>query len=159
MSTMADPNHIFHAGPTGSGLACKIINNYVATASFVALCEGMNTGVRYGLDPKILGDLINASSGMSWNSKYMNPVKGVVPGSPAENDFEGGASFNLAVESTEMAADLMNMVGAKSLYTPILRDVWKRAAVNPYTKGREYRSIYWLFSKDDGKDLGKVCVN
>lgn len=40
MSTMADPNHIFHGGPTGSGLACKIINNYVATASFVALCEG-----------------------------------------------------------------------------------------------------------------------
>lgn len=42
MSTMADPNHIFHAGPTGSGLACKIINNYVATASFLALCEGMS---------------------------------------------------------------------------------------------------------------------
>lgn len=115
-------------------------------------------GVRYGLDPKILGNLINASSGMSWNSMYMNPVKGVQPWSPAENDFQGGAGFNLAVESTEMAADLMEMVGAKSLYTPIMRDVWKRAMENPHTKGREYRSIYWLFSKDDGKGLGKVTV-
>lgn len=115
-------------------------------------------GVRYGLDPKILGDLINASSGMSWNSKYMNPVKGVIAGSPAENDFQGGAGFGLAVESTEMAADLMDMVGAKSLLTPILRGVWKRAVTNPHTQGREYRSIYWLFSKDDGRDLGKVVV-
>lgn len=47
MSTMADPNHIFHAGPTGSGLACKIINNYVATASFLALCEGTSCKCRF----------------------------------------------------------------------------------------------------------------
>ncbi|KEF58595.1 uncharacterized protein A1O9_06521 [Exophiala aquamarina CBS 119918] len=158
MSTMANPEHLFHAGAVGSGLACKIINNYVATVSYVALCEGMNAGVRYGLDPKVLGDLINASSGMSWNSKYMNPVKGVCPGSSAEKDFEGGASFTLAAESTEMAANLMNIVGARSLCTPMLRDIWRRAVTNSHTKGREYRSIYWLFSKDDGEGLGNVFV-
>lgn len=49
MSTMADPSHISHAGPTGSGLTCKTINNYIATANFLALCEG-KTRV-YGVDP------------------------------------------------------------------------------------------------------------
>jgi 3-hydroxyisobutyrate dehydrogenase len=50
----SDPGKIYHCGPAGAGLAAKIINNYIASVSYVGLCEGMNTGVRYGLDPKIL---------------------------------------------------------------------------------------------------------
>lgn len=32
---------IYHCGPLGSGLAAKIINNYIATISYVGLCEGI----------------------------------------------------------------------------------------------------------------------
>lgn len=52
--TFAAEKSIYHCGPSGSGLAAKIINNYIASISYVALCEGMNTGVRFGLDPRIL---------------------------------------------------------------------------------------------------------
>lgn len=37
---MADPSSLYHCGPAGAGLATKIINNYTATASYIALCEG-----------------------------------------------------------------------------------------------------------------------
>ena len=87
----SNPKNVFHCGDAGAGLATKQINNYVAYVSFLALCEGMNTGERYGLEPKRLGEIINVSSGMSWNSLHMNPVKGVVEGSSANRDFEGGA--------------------------------------------------------------------
>lgn len=52
--TFAAEKSIYHCGPPGAGLAAKIINNYVASISYVALCEGMNTGVRFGLDAKVL---------------------------------------------------------------------------------------------------------
>lgn len=44
----------FHCGKAGAGLATKQINNYIAYCSYIALCEGMNTGLKYGLDPKTL---------------------------------------------------------------------------------------------------------
>jgi 3-hydroxyisobutyrate dehydrogenase-like beta-hydroxyacid dehydrogenase len=38
--SFSDSNHIYHCGPAGSGLAAKIINNYIASISYVGLCEG-----------------------------------------------------------------------------------------------------------------------
>ncbi|EXJ82706.1 hypothetical protein A1O3_06520 [Capronia epimyces CBS 606.96] len=150
-------DRIYHCGPPGSGLAAKIINNYIATISYVALCEGMNTGVRYGLDPKVLTDVINAGSGMCWNSLHMCPIKGVQPTSSASRDFkggpDGGPGFDLASESTDMTVDLMSQVKAKSVMADVMKDIWKRAASNPHCQGKEYRSLYRLFSEDDGAAL------
>lgn len=102
--------------------------------------------------------VIPRSSRQSRQKRYpLHSQKGGA-GSPAEHDLKGVAGSNLAVESTEMAADLMKMANAKSLLVPILRDVWKRATENRHTKGREYRSIYWLFSQDGGRDVGKVTI-
>ncbi|KAK4500130.1 hypothetical protein PRZ48_008316 [Zasmidium cellare] len=139
---MAHPSKIIHCGLAGAGMAAKIINNYIATASYVALCE----------------DVINASSGMSWNALHMNPVKGVQTTSSASRDFEGGASHSLAVHSTEMAVELMDQVNAKYLMAPVLRDLWTRAGKSPHCIGKEYRSVYRLFSKDDGCALDTVSV-
>jgi 3-hydroxyisobutyrate dehydrogenase len=47
----------FHCGKPGAGLATKQINNYIAYCSYIALCEGMHTGVQYGLDPKTLSGM------------------------------------------------------------------------------------------------------
>ena len=38
--SFSDSDHIFHCGPAGSGLATKIVNNYIASISYVGLCEG-----------------------------------------------------------------------------------------------------------------------
>lgn len=54
LSLMGKEENIIYCGGPGAGLATKQINNYIANVSFVALSEGMNTGIRFGLDPKIL---------------------------------------------------------------------------------------------------------
>lgn len=71
LAMMGKRDNIFHCGKEGAGLATKQINNYCAWVSFLGLCEGeffsekegesrltvdagMNTGIRYGLDPKVL---------------------------------------------------------------------------------------------------------
>ena len=47
-------------------------------------------GVRCGVDPAVLSDVVNASTGRCWPSEVNNPVPGVVSGAPAERGYEGG---------------------------------------------------------------------
>ena len=74
LEMMGIPQNIFHCGPSGHGLATKLINNYCNFINYAVLCEGkslkspvsndyafvltidlgMNAGVRYGLNPKLL---------------------------------------------------------------------------------------------------------
>lgn len=136
----------------------------------------MNTGVKFGLDPKVLNgksalhvqgrcslltrrtDVINASSGQCWNSLHMNPVKGVLPNSSASRDFKGGFKTELAQGVTRQMTKLMEEVGAKSVLGPVMDDVWARAVESDLCKDQESRSIWRLFTEEDGKLLGKTKI-
>ncbi|KAK5418848.1 hypothetical protein LTR06_002599 [Exophiala xenobiotica] len=123
------------------------------------MLAGMNTGLKYGLDPKVLADVINVSSGMCWNSLHMNPVKGVQPGSSAERDFEGGFKTELAKGVMDMTVQLMDDVGAKHVMGNVVTDVYARAVKHPRCADKECRSIYRLFAENDGKDLGDTKID
>jgi 3-hydroxyisobutyrate dehydrogenase len=60
---------IFHAGPLGAGHAIKALNNYVSAAGMVAACEAVIAGQRFGLDPGVIVDILNVSSGMNNTTK------------------------------------------------------------------------------------------
>jgi 3-hydroxyisobutyrate dehydrogenase len=60
---------VTHVGPTGAGHALKAINNYIAAAGYIACCEGLLAGKRFGLDPRAMLDVIDQSSGMSYNTR------------------------------------------------------------------------------------------
>lgn len=57
---------VFHCGPSGSGMAAKLVNNALAHTNALAVCEAFALGVKNGLEPKQLYDTIASSSGMSW---------------------------------------------------------------------------------------------
>lgn len=50
---------------------------------------------RLGLDPKVFYDIINSSTGRCWSSEIYNPVPGLTPAAPANNDYKGGFSTAL----------------------------------------------------------------
>lgn len=50
---------------------------------------------RLGLDPKTFCDIINSSTGRCWSSEVYNPVPGMSPNAPANNDYKGGFSTSL----------------------------------------------------------------
>ncbi len=58
----------FHLGPVGSGHLMKCINNLITAICFMATTEGLIIGKRLGLDPEAMNDVLNVSTGMSWNS-------------------------------------------------------------------------------------------
>lgn len=57
---------VFHLGPLGAGHAMKCINNCITSMTFAATAEGLVAGKRYGLDPKVMVDVLNESTGGSW---------------------------------------------------------------------------------------------
>lgn len=60
---------VFHLGPVGAGHAMKCINNTVTAMTFLATAEGLVLGKKFGLDPNIMTDVLNQSTGMSWISR------------------------------------------------------------------------------------------
>ena len=60
---------IFHLGGVGSGHAMKSINNLITAVTFLATTEGLAIGRSHGLDPAVMVDVLNVSTGMSWISR------------------------------------------------------------------------------------------
>ena len=56
---------IIHVGPTGQGLVMKLINNMLYKINSIAAIEGMVLGVKAGLDPQMMLDVIGNSTGSS----------------------------------------------------------------------------------------------
>ena len=57
---------VFHLGGLGSGHAMKCINNCITAVTLANTAEGLVAGKRYGLDPKVMVDVLNESTGGSW---------------------------------------------------------------------------------------------
>jgi 3-hydroxyisobutyrate dehydrogenase len=57
---------VFHLGPLGAGHAMKCINNCITAVTLANTAEGLIAGQRYGLDPSVMIDVLNASTGGSW---------------------------------------------------------------------------------------------
>ena len=104
--------------------------------------EGMNLGIRAGLDAKVLAGVINSSTGRSYNSEKENPVKGISAGSAAERDFERGFSIELCKGVLHMAVELGERVGARLPLSRGLMEAFEKASGDERCKGRDCRSVY-----------------
>ena len=148
LNTMGKSDGIIHCGEQGAGLATKQLNNYLGYVGYIGLCEVMSAGLRYGLDPNTLSDVLNKSSGMNFNSLQFNPVKGVHPDAPAARDFKGGFAVELAQGVIADAVDLMGDLGIRKVLADNVNGIYREALEDPRTKGHEARSI-WRFFEDN----------
>ncbi|EHL02544.1 putative 3-hydroxyisobutyrate dehydrogenase, mitochondrial [Glarea lozoyensis 74030] len=104
--------------------------------------EAMNLGIRWGLDPKVLGNLINISTGKCWPSEVNNPVKGVVDGSPASRDYSGGFGISLMKKDLKLALLAASEAGARLELGDKAREVYEAAEQKEDCKGRDFSVVY-----------------
>jgi 3-hydroxyisobutyrate dehydrogenase len=69
LRVLGDPARQFRTGALGTGHAMKALNNVVGAATYCATAEAIVAGARFGLDPKTMIDIINASTGRSFVSE------------------------------------------------------------------------------------------
>jgi 3-hydroxyisobutyrate dehydrogenase len=100
------PN-IFHVGPVGAGNTMKAINNMMASVNALAMMEGVALGVKAGLDPMTIYEVVKASSG---GSKALERI----PNSLIPRQFEPGFKVQLMNKDLET----FNTI-AKELHVPV----------------------------------------
>ena len=130
-------------GGQGMGVSAKLANNYILAISTIAVAEGMNLGLKSGLEAQRLGELINNSSGRCWASVANNPVRGISPNSPAEKDFAGGFGVGLMKKDLKLAMEIAGKMGAKLEMATRAREVYE--AVETAYAGKDASVVYkWL---------------
>jgi 3-hydroxyisobutyrate dehydrogenase-like beta-hydroxyacid dehydrogenase len=60
-------SEIHHVGPLGSGQAVKLVNNVMSIGNVAVAAEAMVLGVKAGLDPQRLFDILSTSGGRSFH--------------------------------------------------------------------------------------------
>ncbi|WP_228447740.1 3-hydroxyisobutyrate dehydrogenase [Chryseobacterium sp. KBW03] len=97
--------NIFHAGDSGAGQVAKICNNMLLAVHMIGTSEAINLGVRHGLDPKILSEIMQKSSGRNWSLEVYNPYPGVMENAPASREYSGGFAVDLMTKDLGLAAE------------------------------------------------------
>jgi 3-hydroxyisobutyrate dehydrogenase len=133
---------VLHCGAQGAGLSGKLANNYLLAINNIATAEAMNLGIKWGLDAKTLGNLINISTGKCWPSEVNNPVKGVVEGSPASRDYIGGFGISLMKKDLTLAIKAAAEAGARLELGDRAREVYDAAEQQENCKGRDFSVVY-----------------
>ena len=98
--------NIFHAGGHGAGQVAKICNNMLLGVLMAGTAEAVALGVQNGLDPAVLSDIMEKSSGGNWVLNGYNPYPGVMPNAPAGRAYRNGFMSKLMLKDLRLAEEL-----------------------------------------------------
>lgn len=98
--------NIFHAGEVGAGQVAKICNNMLLGILMSGTAEALALGVKNGLDPAVLSEIMKQSSGGNWALNVYNPWPGVMEGAAASRDYQGGFLTDLMAKDLGLAWEL-----------------------------------------------------
>src|SRR5258708_2716996 len=77
--------HVFRLGPLGAGMTAKVLNNYVASASVVAVRHAYARALELGADLEALRSVMQASSGATWFGDNFHEIDWAGEGFEANN--------------------------------------------------------------------------
>jgi 3-hydroxyisobutyrate dehydrogenase len=112
---------VIHAGGTGAGHAVKALNNLMSAANLLVASEALIAGQRFGLDPAVMLEIINSSSGRS------NATENKWPNFVLPEKFEAGFAAHLMVKDIKLAQSIEHATGVKSAASDAVVDVWEAA--------------------------------
>ncbi|MEB1807078.1 MAG: NAD(P)-dependent oxidoreductase [Bacillaceae bacterium] len=96
---------IKHLGPTGSGSAAKLINQYLVAVHSIAASEAMVTGTALGLNPEQLFEILQVSYG---DSKMLRRHMGDYV---LDRQFEPGGAVKYVHKDVKLANPLFEQAG------------------------------------------------
>jgi len=113
---------IFRTGALGSGHAMKALNNYVSAAGLVAAIEALQVGRKFGLDPALMTDILNASSGRN-NTTELKLKQFII-----SQTFDDGFPLRLMAKDVRTADDLAQALGIATPLADLCASLWEGAA-------------------------------
>lgn len=109
---------LFYVGDKpGLAQVAKLANNLLAAAAMVVSSEAMVMGVKAGIDPKVLLDIINAGSGRNSATQDKFP-RSVLPGT-----FDFGFATGLSYKDVRLCIDEAEAMGVPMISGAVVREI------------------------------------
>jgi 3-hydroxyisobutyrate dehydrogenase-like beta-hydroxyacid dehydrogenase len=117
----------FHVGPLGSGLAMKLVNNMLVQVNTVAVAEALVLGVKAGLDPETMYEVVRVSTGSSaaWELRVPRILKG---------DFQPGGTVDISYKDQELETAFAKRLGVPLLLANLTQQVYQAARAQGLNK-------------------------
>lgn len=140
--------NIFHAGPHGAGQVAKICNNMLLSILMAGTSEALALGAKNGLDPAVLSEIMQQSSGGNWALNVYNPWPGVMENAPASRGYQGGFLVDLMNKDLGLALDNAVKNHAVIPMGSLARNLFELHAQQG-NGGLDFSSIQRLFSGEE----------
>jgi 3-hydroxyisobutyrate dehydrogenase len=129
---------IFHLGPVGAGHAMKCINNLITAVTLLATAEGLTIGKKFGLDPEVMVDVLNVSTGGSWVAR--THIKQRITNRKFDDPFKLG----LMVKDIEIAMKLARDLDLPLKLTSLNEALWTEAREHEGAEMSVSNLVRWL---------------
>ncbi|WP_458095218.1 NAD(P)-dependent oxidoreductase [Roseomonas sp. WA12] len=151
--TRADPvlramgTTITHVGSVGSGQAMKALNNLMGAAGFLIGVEALLIGQRFGLDPAVMVDVLNASTGM--NNSTQKKFKQFV----LSRRFDAGFGLDLMAKDVSVALEVGRDTNTPTPFAALCREMWA-SAQGLLGPGQDHTAMAQFSERLVGETLG-----
>jgi 3-hydroxyisobutyrate dehydrogenase-like beta-hydroxyacid dehydrogenase len=112
--------NVFHVGGLGQGIAMKLLNNMLIHVNTVAVAEAMVMGVKAGLDPQTIYDVVRVSTGTSY--AFENRVPRML-----RRDFAPGGTMDISFKDQELETGFAKQLGVPVLLANVSQQVYQMA--------------------------------
>ena len=117
---------VFHLGDVpGTASKMKLVNNLLAGVNVAAAAEAMALAIRVGLDPRMVFDVVNESSGASW--MFRDRIARVLQG-----DYSPRAAIPILTKDLGLANDLATENAFPLAIGRHVHEIFSAAADAPY---------------------------
>jgi 3-hydroxyisobutyrate dehydrogenase len=113
--------NVILAGHIGSGHAVKALNNLLSATILAATSEVFAAGEKFGLDPQVMQQIVNASSGSSYATSHTWP-RAVLPKS-----YDFGFALALMHKDVGIAMSLIESTGMQTVVSKASSQMWDQA--------------------------------
>lgn len=126
---------IVHVGGPGMGQVVKLCNNLIYAAQMLATAEATTMAAKAGVDLRKLSEVVTHSTGDCTAVRTRIPFDGVLPDSPASNDWQPGFMTDLMAKDLDLALAYAGRAGTPLFTSGLVRQVLGAASEAGY--GRE----------------------
>jgi 3-hydroxyisobutyrate dehydrogenase len=138
-------SNVIHVGPLGSGEIAKICNNLVAGVSMIAVAEAFTLGMRAGVDPRVLHEVISKSSGNCWALEHNCPVPGLVQKAASTRGYAAGFMTDLMAKDLSLARAAARDLGATCFTGALAHELYTLASRHGFGR-QDFSSIIQLLT-------------
>jgi 3-hydroxyisobutyrate dehydrogenase len=141
---------IIHVGEVGAGEVAKICNNLIAGVAMVAVSEAFRIAEGFGVDARVLTQVIARSSGQTWVMEHNHPVPGLVETSAANRDYAPGFTTDLMCKDLGLAVQAARELRIPVVVAPAAQQLLRLASSHGY--GRKDFSAVYAFLKPSSRE-------